>query len=455
MSTPESPSTNPKMLKHMATINRLNVKAFNAQTQQELTFIILNDSIHALRYDRAILWKMDKTKPKLLGVSGQVDINRDADLTKQWQNLIQGLIDPNKPQIIDADSFVGKTSDWNKYKASHKGTFLWLPIFHDDDLLLGMWIEIFSTIQNPETLDDTLKFITSYLTPAYGASWKKLTPKFGLHEKGFGKKQLAIIVSGLIIFCLIVRVPLRVVAPCEVIANSPILITAPLDGIVEEIIVEPGDFVKKGEILLEYDKRIPLRNLKVAQKEVEILEAESSRTQTLGLEDKRSRTELGIINLKLDKEKVNLNLAKWQASKLTLKAPDEGVVMLNNPDSWRGKPVQVGEKILSINDPKDTKVKIWIPEDDNVVLDPEKPIKVFLNVSPETSYAANLVYIANESTLSDEHLPSYAAEAKWVEQPDDIKLGLKGTAILYGDRVSLLYYIFRKPWAKIRSIIGV
>lgn len=455
MTTPESSSTNPQLLKHMATINRLNVKAFTAKTRQELIFIILNDTIHALRYDRAVLWQMDKAKPKLLGVSGQSDLNKDADIAKQWQSLVAGLVDPNKAHVIEPDSIVGEPAVWKKYRSANEGTFIWLPIFHENDLVLGMWIEIFGKVTNPQALDDTLKFITSYLTPSYGAAWKKLTPKFSLHEKGFGKKQLGIVLCGLLIFSLIVRVPLRVVAPCEVVANEPILITAPLDGIIEEVVVDPGDFVKQGEPLVEYDKRIPLRNLKVAQKEVEILQAEASRTQTLGLDDKRSRTELGIINLKLDKERVNLNLAKWQASKLTIEAPENGVVMLDSPDAWRGKPVQVGEKILSINDPDDTKVKIWIPEDDNVVLDTEKPIKVFLNISPETSYKAMLSYIANESTLSDDQLPSFVAEAKWVEQPEDIKLGLKGTAILYGDRVSLLYYVFRKPWAKIRSILGV
>ncbi len=455
MTTPESSSTSPQLLKHMATINRLNVKAFTAKTRQELTFIILNDTIHAIRYDRAILWRMDKAKPKLLGVSGQSDLNKDADITKQWQSLISGLVDPNKAQIIEADSIIGETALWKKYRSVNEGTFLWLPIFHENDLVLGMWIEIFGKVGNPEGLEDTLKFINSYLTPSYGASWKKLTPKFSLHEKGFGKKQFAMGLCGLLIFSLIVRVPLRVVAPCEVVANNPILITAPLDGIIQEVVVDPGDYVKQGETLLEYDKRIPLRNLKVAQKEVEILEAEASRTQTLGLDDKRSRTELGIITLKLDKERVNLNLAKWQASKLTLEAPEDGVVMLDNPDAWRGKPVQVGEKILSINDPNDTKIRIWIPEDDNVLLDPEKPIKIFLNISPETSYSAMLVYIANESTLSDDQLPSFVGEAKWVDQPEGVKLGLKGTSILYGDRVSLLYYTFRKPWAKIRSLLGV
>lgn len=455
MATPEENAPGSQMLQHMATINRLNIKAFNAKSRQELIFIILNDTIHALRYDRSVIWNMSGKKPKILGVSGQAELNKDANLTKQWESLVESIVDKNRPQVIDSESLVGETTEWLDYKSTHKATAIWLPIFYEEELVLGMWIEIFGAIKNPDNIQDTLRFLTSFLTPAYGTAWNKLSPKFSLKEKGFGKKELAIVCSGLIIFMLIVRVPLRVVAPCEVVANDPFLITAPLDGIIEEVTVDPGQFVNKDDVLVEYDKRIPLRNLKVAQKEVEILEAEASRARTLGVDDKRSRTELGIVQLKLDKEKINLNLAKWQADKLTVRSPQEGVIMLDNPDNWRGKPVQVGEKILSVNDPKNTKIKIWIPEDDNVVLDPETPIKVFLNINPEESYQAKVTYIANESTLSDASLPSFIAEAKWVEQPKDIKLGLKGTAILYGDRVSLLYYIIRKPWAKIRSFLGI
>lgn len=454
MSTPENPN-NAAMLQHMATINRLNLKAFRANERQSLIFIILNDSIQAVRYDRAALWDMEGKKPKILGVSGQTEANKDARLTKEWQALISSIKDKKKPQLITEASLTGNEKTWLDYHKSIPNiTPLWLPILNDDELVLGLWLEIFGTLQNPQSIDDSLQFLSKYLTPAYGSSWRKLKPKFTLKEKGIGKKQISLGLLALFLSALIIRVPLRVVAPCEVLANTPFLVTAPLQGIIEEIKVEPGQAVVKDDILVEYDKRVPLRNLRVAQKEVEILQAEENRARTLGLEDKKSLTELGILSLKLEKEKVNLSLAKWQASQLTLKAPIDGIVMLDNPDNWRGKPVQVGEKILSINNPQNTKIRIWIPEDDNVILDMDKPIKIFLNIRPEESIEAKLVYIANESTLSDQYLPSFVAEANWIEQPKDINIGLKGTSILYGERVSLLYYLMRKPWAKIRNFIG-
>lgn len=455
MTEQDSSSTHSALLQHMAAINRLNLKAFNAISQKSLAFIILNETIQGIKYDRASLYEMQHRKPRLLGVSGQADQNKDSRLVKQWIQLVKAIKNPKEAQIITEEALYDEQELWTEYKKNVNASVVWLPILYQGRLLLGLWLEVFDSNPMPNT-EDALKFLMAYLTPAYASAWKKFSPKYMDKTRHFiGKKQFLIASSLLLLFLLLFKVPLRIVAPCEVVASNPILITAPLEGIIKEIKVNPGDIVKEGDVLVEYDKRIPLRNLRIAQKEVEILEAEFTRSRTLGLDDKKSRTELGINQLKLQKEKVNLSLAKWQASQLTIRSPVFGIVMLDNPDAWRGKPVQVGEKILSVDDPTKTKLKIWIPEDDNVILNPDNLVKIYLNIDPEDSYYAILTYIANESSINDEHLPSFVAEAKWKEQPEGVKLGLKGTAILYGEKVSLFYYLIRKPWAKVRNFFGV
>lgn len=452
--TTEQESVNPQMLQHMAAINRLNLKAYDADTMQALIFTILNDTIHAIRYDRAVLVDPTTKTPRVLGVSGQSEANKDAHLTKQWQSIVKGLKDSKSPQLINEESFDGDTTVWNEYKEKTKASMIWLPILHDDKLVLGLILEVFGNIRDEQKIKETLTFLSSYLTPAYGSAWSRHAPKYKLKHKGLGKKQIFVAAAALFLFLLIVRVPLRIVAPCEIVADNPVMITAPLEGIIAEVTVDPGQEVKQAETLVEYDKRVPMRNLNVAQKEVEILEAEIKRARTLGLTDAKSRTELGLLELKLKKEQINLELAKWQSSQLTIKAPESGVVMLDDPDAWRGKPVRVGERIMTINNPKDTKIRIWIPESDNVVLNQNEPIKIFLNIDPQVSHRATLIYVANESIINEAQLPSFLAEAQWVNQPEDIKLGLKGSAILYGEKVTLLYYVGRKPWATFRSFVG-
>ncbi|NCF71464.1 MAG: hypothetical protein GWP59_07165, partial [Chlamydiales bacterium] len=51
---------------------------------------------------------------------------------------------------------------------------------------------------------------------------------------------------------------------------------------------------------------------------------------------------------------------------------------------------------------------------------------------------------------------SFVSEADWGEtKSSDIKLGLKGSAILYGEEVSLFYWLMRRPWSSFRKLVGV
>lgn len=450
---PEQHKIESLVLQHMAAINLLCLKAFNSDDKEALIFTILNDTVQAIRYDRAVLWDFEKNKPKILGISGQTSVNKDTKLIKQWEALIPLLKDSATPQKLQDDSFIDQGADWNVYCNEAHSNVVWIPITYKDEMLLGLWLEGFGQHFQSESIQETLKFLNEYLTPAYGASWAKFRSPV-LKGISPSKHLLALTFFAILLSLFLIRVPLRVVAPCEVVANDPIIVTAPLEGIIEKIDVKPGQSVKKGDLLYTYDKRLPLRNLKASEKEVEILEEEVKRTKTLGFDDPKSLTDLSIFNLKLEKEKVNLSYVQWQTTQLDQKAAIGGIIMIENPDQWRGKPVKIGEKIMSINDAKNTKIKIWIPEDDNIVLDQTKPIKVILNIQPGHSYDANLIFVSIDASLSDLHIPSFVAEANWISPPENNKLGLEGTAILYGEQVSLFYYLTRKPLSAVRRKVG-
>lgn len=453
--TPQASNVENLLLQLLAAINRLCVKAIHAEDRESLIFIIVNDTVQTIQYDRAVLWDLSAKKPKILGISGQTALNKETKLAKQWEAVAATIGDPKKAQKFEASNFSDEGVAWNTYQAEVHSNVVWLPIFFHDELVLGLWLEGFGQrFQNP-SIQETLNFLLQYLTPAYGATWKKLEKPSYFKKTTFGKEQLALIGIAALAFLFLVRVPLRVVAPCEVVANDPFIVTAPLEGIIEKVAVEPGQAVEVGALLYSYDKRLPLRNLNAAQKQVQILAEDVKRAKTLGLSEAKSLTDLSMLSLKLEKEKVNLGYIQWQSTQLDQKAAIEGVVMIENPDEWRGKPVRVGEKILSLNNPKNTKIKIWIPEDDNIIIDSEQPIKIVLNIDPARTYQANIEYIANEGSISSHQIPSFLAEAKWVTPPDENKLGLKGTAILYGEKVSLFYYLVRKPWAAIRHFFGV
>jgi hypothetical protein len=455
--TPSASGSNQSSTHPLETINSLIIKAMSAISRQSLIFIIVNDTYNLTKYDRGILWDMQGEKHQMLGVSGQTTLNAYSEMHNKLSTLIASLNDKGAAQVLGPDKFSGKEEIWEDLQAHHQSAVLWLPIYFDDELVLGLWLERWTGGYDDPLTADFLGIINKYLLPGYGAAWSKhqskitFTPKMNYK----GKMKLAGLASALFVL-FVVRIPLRVVAPCEVIPDNPVLVTAPLEGVIDKIIVEPGEKVEEGTPLFDYDKRVPLQNLKVAQNEIEIIQADINRTSAVGLYDKPSLAELGLLQVKLRKAQLNFDFASYQAGLLTVSSPVDGFVSMDDPAQWRGKPVLVGEKIMTIVDPSKTLIRMWVPENDNLNLNPDMPVKIILNIEPQTSYAARFLYIATETSISEKHVASFIAEAQWKDPPsDEIKPGLKGTAILYGNKVSLFYYLFRKPFAMFRSVTGL
>jgi hypothetical protein len=441
------------LLKLLTIINQLHLKAFEIKDRQALIFFILNDTIQAIRYDRAVLWEFHQGRWTLLGVSGLAAIDQASEVVETWQSLIQDLKDPAKVQRVGPDSFSQEVPLWESVANSDlKISALWLPIFAHNELVGGLWLERWADVK---WQSNDIGFLNN-LIKIYGVAWERLNYRPSLVKSftSWRKFRIPLLLSLLLLPLFLIHLPLRIVAPCEIVAESPTIITAPLEGTIAQVVVNPGELVEEGQVLFEYDKRVPMEKLKVARKQVEITQSELDRATTLSFKDPKSATELAILSLKLQKEQINLDLAEYYASQLVVKAPHSGIIVMDDPDSWRGKAVTVGEKVLTVSDPYDTKIRIYIPENDNILPDPEKPIKVILNIDPRVTWQAYLEYISDYTQLSAKDIPSFVAEADWVEQPKETKIGLKGSAILYGDNVSLFYWLFRKPWAYLRNLIG-
>ncbi len=431
----------------LATIIQLNFSVVSAPNRQALIFQIVNDTRELVAYDRALLFTLKPNDVKCEGLSGQSQLERSSPVVEHIKKIVGGLSDSETPQILDLE---GKVPGGGKeVEGAGLPSVLWIPIPCEKGPPLGLWLERW---KGPIWTQEQAS-VLSYLTQTYSVAWSQHVHWWeGMME--FRALPLTVISVTLLLLTL-VQVPLRVVAPCEVIPKDPYLVTAPLEGIIEEVIVDPGDPVAEGETLFVYDKRVPLQELKVAEKQVEIAQSQLDRVMTIGLGDSNSLNEAEVWRLELDKEEAQLELAQHQASQLDVTSPADGVAIFDNPDEWRGRPVRVGERVMVVSVPEQSKLRIWLPERDNVVIDPDKHVKIFLNIDPTSTYEAKLTYVSDFSVMTEKGVPSFSAEAEWVDAPEDIKLGLKGTSVLYGENVSIVYWIIRKPWAAFREFIGL
>jgi hypothetical protein len=453
-----------RALESLATLQQLTLEAGLSENLKQLTFRILNRSVCYCRYDRAVLWGLpDRRRLKLLGVSGQCQLNAQAPLVGEWRRVIRAMTcrggarasRPQTPAILDPHMLPGQEASWSGLARRTRGlSVVWLPIAVRGRTVAGLWLERWGG----QTFAASDLARLEALALAYGVAWRSVTREPHPLLSGILARKRLTLAAGLALaaaaLCLI-HVPLRIVAPCEVVPKDPVAITAPLGGVIEEVLVQPGRSVRAGELLAVYDRRVAVEELKVAAQQVQIIESDLQRSRVQAFDDPSARSAIGLLENRLEQERIRLRLAQHRVDQLEVRAPVGGTLMFSDPHEWRGRPVQVGERMMMIVDPQSTKLRIWLPEHDNISFDPDRPLNVLLHSDPRAGRRAALRLVDNHSQIGIDHRASFRAEAEWLGSQPDLKMGLQGTAVLYGREVPLGYWLLRRPLAAIRQFLGV
>jgi len=115
--------------------------------------------------------------------------------------------------------------------------------------------------------------------------------------------------------------------------------------------------------------------------------------------------------------------------------PGAGLAIFDEPNDWIGRPVTIGERLLEIADPNEAELEIWLPVADAITLKPGAEVEFFLNVSPGAPLRAKLRQASYEATVSPAQLLGYRLKATLDDPAPTPRIGLRGTAKIYGESV--------------------
>ncbi len=454
MSADKSSHVATEAFRILRTLYQLSNDIFASENRQDLCFRMLNNTIQLFPYKRAVLWAFEGKQPKLTGISGQENVNPNSPLAELWNTIILSVKDNKSLQLLNNKSS-GLENIWERLAEKTSGlSVMWVPILVNDQLRAVLWLERWKD----DKWDSSECEIMSSLAQNYSLAWKHFNRSSGLLNKivsGKNRVFTAIVCPVVIFFLYFQTISLRVVAPCEIIPKDQVLITAPLDGVVKEILIQPGDHVKKGDLLFNYESRIIIQELKVAQKEVEIIKSQYNRARLRAFKDNKAMEEIRSLKYRLEQEDVRLKLAVANSKYLEVHAPIDGICMVDNPEYWIGRPVQIGERIMLLFQAEKNKVRIYLPESDNILFDRKKPVKIILNADPASKHTAILSYISPQVSQTPQGGAAFIAEAEFKNRNTTIKVGSKGSAIVYGESVRLIYWLLRKPLAGFRLFFGI
>lgn len=440
----------------LATLLKLSHSARCATEASVLHFLAVNDTHDLVPYRQAALWLDDSG---VAALSGVVQIEANAPYVQWLDSVCHHLSSSmSAPCRVTAAQLPPEVA--NGWDAWLPAFGLWLPLMADNDgarrwggLLLVRdtpWqdVDISVVSEWAEIWCYAFKARTASAPGPWWQAWWLSTRSDGPWWKGRRIRWAVGIATALLI-----PVRLTVLAPGELVPTDPSVIRAPLEGVVGSFSVKPNDIVKAGQPLFDFDDAPLKSKLDVTQQALSTAEAEYRQAAQLAVSDPKYKGQIALLMGKVEERRAEAEYMQGLLERSHVLAPQDGVVLFDDPSEWIGKPVNIGERIMRIATPGAVEIEAWLALGDAIPFEEGASVSLYLNASPLHAVPARIRYVAYEAVLRPDGNYAYRVRAT-LDGKTDHRVGLKGTAKLSGRWVPLGYWLGRRPLAAVRQVIG-
>lgn len=437
--TGAAPAAQAEALHALVTLVQLE-KRLRWAAPEEARFIAVNDTHRLVPYRQAVLLEWEQGLPQLMratAASGIVEVDPDSDIVRGLLAVLRPLADTLSAQVQD----IARAEDHllivplQAPQSVRRAALCLLraqPMTQAEDAIL-------------EKLADALSAALALGRP----------PGFVARQSKWlqGRRRWQLLAG----VALLLMLPIRasVLAPAEVVADDPVIIRAPLQGVIAAVNVAPNQAVHKGDVLVTFDEEELRARAETTRQAVAAAATELRQAYVQAVSKPEARADIATIDGRLQQQKINLSYAESQLSRGAVTAPADGVAVFDNVYDWIGRNVSLGERIMLLADPTRTRLRIQLPVSDNIALDEGAKVLFFSDATPADPSAATLSYVAYRAAMDDHNVLSYRLDARWGDGEQDLpRLGAAGTAKVYGHWRPLAWHLLRKPLAALRRLTG-
>jgi hypothetical protein len=431
---------------------QLEKRIRHAATVEEFGFLVVNETHALVRYRQAVLWRRTTAsgEGKVVAVSGIALPDADAPFLVWLRKVLKAI--GVSPEIVPVDAQQappGLAVEWVDWLPPHG---LWVPLDRSEDERLGGLLLV-----RDEPWSDHDRHLLSYLGDAYAHSWSALQRRRPERGNWLFRRKGKLWFLVLALLAGLAWMPMRqsVLAPAEVIPKQPVVVRAPIDGVIDRFEVLPNQLVTEGQVLLALDPARLQNRLDVARKAYEVGEAEYRQAAQQAVFDPRSKAQLAILQGRMEQNAAEVAYLEGLLVRIEVKAPRAGIVIFDDVNDWIGKPVAIGERILVVADPQETELEIHVAVSDAIAVEEGNDVSLFLNVDPQNPIGGKLSYASYQANPIPDGSLAYRLKADFGDKVAAPRIGLKGIAKVYGEQTTLFYYIMRRPLAGLRQRLGL
>ncbi len=441
----------PQQLMAISRVAQIELEVRAAESQEMICSMAVNDTHRVIEYDHALIWL--RRKSAIAAISGGLVVEKSAPQIAWFEKLCRSY-SANGPG--DSAGLITMSELPKNLQPGFdlwiSGNAIWIPMKGVRGLREGGLV----LLREKPFLEAELNILTR-LTNAYGHALTALrAPVRERAQHWYRTRGVKFLAAGVALVILLnIPIPLSVLAEARIAPRDPILVTSPLNAVINRVMVRPNTTVDKGDTLFDFDHRELKSAATISEKRVSVLMANRFRAEQKGFEDAKARAELGLIEARLAQTYAELDRATEQLSRTRVRSPASGVVLFDAPEGWEGRPVQIGEKVMLLADPKKIKLEIEIPIDDVLVVEPGSEVRFFLAIRPSDPVLARLTNVSYSVKIINNQKAVFIGEAELDESAGGLRLGLTGTAKIIGPREPLYYVLLRKPLSAMRRLFGI
>lgn len=295
--------------------------------------------------------------------------------------------------------------------------------------------------------------IATRLAATYAHAFRALTPP-GLLRK-WSLPRWAMLGVPLVLAALsLVPVPMTALAPFEVVAHQPDLVTAPMDGVVAAIAADPNQPVQAGAILFTFEDTQLKAEADIAAQKVQVAESRLATARNGAFSDADLKRSVSTAEQELQLAKAEHAYAASLLQRSVVRAAHDGLLIYSARNDWLGKPVRTGERVMEIADPARVAYRIELAVSDAIALDGHGSVRLFLDAEPLSPRTAAIVESGYHAKASADGTLAYVITALPSGDGAPARIGLRGTAQVSGGSVPLGFYLLRRPIAAVRQSLG-
>lgn len=437
-----------RQLAALATLLQLEKSFRNADTAEALAYTLVNDSRNLIEFRQAALWRIDAAQ--VIAVSGLAVVDANAPYIAWLKRVCKQLSAETSANLrpLTAQDLSGEVAEaWPQWLPAHA---LWLPVS-----AYGAAPQAGLLLAREADWSAGELYLLEHVADTFGHAWAALAPKPPFWQKKRLSKNRLLLVPALLFALLWIPVRQTALAPAGVIPAHPTLVRAAIDGVVDRFYIQPNDPVVKDQPLLSLEEETLKNKLTVTRKALAVAQAEYRKTAQQAMFDSDSKAQLNILKSRTEQQEAEVRSMEDWLARIDMTAPHAGIAVFSDVNDWIGKPVSIGERILMVADPNDVELEVQLPIEDAINLEPGANVQFFLNIDPATPVSAELYFSAYQAEVTPDDALAYRLKARFKQSTGLPRIGLKGTAKVFGAKVPLVYYVLRRPLAAMRQWMGL